>query len=76
MPADLRQFIMMQKSASDFGKAHRFWIENGDIPCYKNADDYGKMTYEFYYTPMLVKKQLLKKNSHVSKITLLKENSL
>lgn len=62
---------MMKKSASDFGKFHRFWIENGDIPGYRNADDDGKLTYEFYYTPMLVKKCLLKKNSHVSKNILL-----
>lgn len=67
LPADLRDFIMMKKSTTDFGKAHRFWIENGDIPYYKYADDNGKLTYEFYYTPMLVKKNLLKKNSHVSK---------
>lgn len=67
LPADLREFIMLKKSTSDFGKTHRFWIENGDTPYYKDADDNGKLTYEFYYTPMLIKKNLLKKNSHVSK---------
>lgn len=58
---------MMKKSTSDYGKIHRFWIENGDIPCYKHVEDNGKLTYEFYYTPMVVKKNLMKKNSHVSK---------
>lgn len=66
MPTDLRQFIMMKKS-TNFEKIHRFWIENGDIPYYKNVDENGKIIYEFYYTPMLVKKNLMKKNSHVSK---------
>lgn len=67
LPSDLREFIMMKKSTTDFGKVHRFWIENGEIPCYKNVDDDVKLTYEFYYTPMLVKKHLMKKNSQVSK---------
>lgn len=67
LPTDLRKFIMMKKSTSDFGKIHRFWIENGDIPCYKNMEDYNKITFEFYYTPMLIKKNLMKKNSHVSR---------
>lgn len=66
LPTDLREFIMMKKPNSDFGKVHRFWIENDNIPCYQNVDDNGKMTFEFYYTSMQIKKHLLKKNSHVS----------
>lgn len=61
---------MMKKGQSDFGKAHRFWIENGKIPCYENVDDDGKRTYEFYYTPMFVKKHLMKQNSNVSEFIL------
>lgn len=71
LPADVKEFIMMKKCTTDFGKVHRFWIENGDIPCYRNANDNGKLTYEFYYTPMVVKKNLMKMNSHVSKNILL-----
>ena len=67
LPTDLKEFIMMKKATSDYGKVHRFWIENGDIPCYNNVDDNGKITYEFYYTPMQIKKHLMKENSHVSK---------
>lgn len=67
LPTDLKEFIMMKKSTSDYGKVHRFWIENGDIPFYNNMDDNGKITYEFYYTSMQIKKHLMKKNSHVSK---------
>lgn len=66
MPSDLREFIMMKKSIIDFEKVHRFWIENGEIPYYGDVDDNGKLTYEFYYTPMLVKKKLMKKNANVS----------
>lgn len=62
---------MMKKDQTSYGKAHRFWIENGEIPCYENVDDNGKRTFEFYYTPMLVKKNLLKKNSDVSKYIML-----
>lgn len=57
---------MMKKEQTDYGKAHRFWIENGEIPCYENVDDNDNRIYEFYHTPMLVKKNLLKKNSNVS----------
>lgn len=57
---------MMKKDRTDFNKVHRFWIENGEIPCHENVDDNGKRTYEFYYTPMFVKKNLLKQNAHVS----------
>lgn len=57
---------MMKKGETNYGKMHRFWIENGDIPCYENVDDNGKRTFEFYYTQMLVKKNLLKMNSDVS----------
>lgn len=67
LPADLRKFIMMKKSITDYGKVHRFWIENGDIPFYKNVEDNGKLIYEFYYTPMLIKKNLMKKSPNVSK---------
>lgn len=65
LPTDLRDFIMMKKRTTNFGKTHRFWIENGGIPCYENKED-GKFKFEFYYTPMVVKKNLMKINSQVS----------
>lgn len=68
LPANLREFIMMKKTQSHFGKVHRFWIENDEIPYYEHVDGDGVRTYEFYYTPMLVKKHLMKQNSDVSKI--------